>query len=42
MTQEIRRARETDLKDIFAIETAVQKSPWLESVFADIQKEEEA
>ena len=42
MTQEIRRARETDLKDIFAIETAVQKSPWLESVFADIQKDEDA
>ncbi len=42
MLQEIRRAREADLKEVFAIESAVQKTPWGESVFADIQKDEEA
>ena len=42
MVQEIRRAREADLKEIFAIESAVQKAPWAESVFADIQRDEDA
>lgn len=42
MPLEIRRAREADLKAVFAIESAVQKSPWAESAFADIQKDEDA
>ena len=42
MVQEIRRAREADLKEIFAIESAVQKAPWAESVFADILRDEDA
>lgn len=37
----IRRATEADLKNIYAIESAVQESPWLEAVFSDFQADDE-
>ena len=37
----IRRATEADLKNIYAIESAVQESPWLEAAFADFQADDE-
>lgn len=37
----IRRASEGDLESVFAIESAVQKSPWAENAFDDFQKDED-